>query len=139
MNILKYVARGLIALVFLYSGYQKLSVPLANFEEILRMYEIFPEFSIGLLSWSVPVAEILLGASIIFGLFKPLNYLASTAFFATFIIVLSRTLILQIPLDDCGCFGEGISLPLWGTLLIDIGLFLLSAWLLFSPAKRSER
>ncbi len=132
MKLLKLIARLLIALIFLYSSYWKLSAPLENFEEVLRAYEIFPEFSIFFLSRAVPVAELIVGACLLFGFLMRLAALASVFFFGSFIFVISRALALKLPLEDCGCFGEGIHLPIWGALSIDIALFLLSLWILFS-------
>ena len=132
MSYLRLIGRILIAALFLYSGYQKVSVPLENFEEVLRAYEIFPEFSILFLSRFVPYAELGLGTFLLLGLLTRFAFLGALAFFGTFILVLGRALILQIPIEDCGCFGAKIHSPLFVTLGMDIGFFLLTLWLLFS-------
>lgn len=124
--------RLLIAALFIYSGSQKLSVPLENFEEVLRTYEIFPEFSIQFLSYFVPIAEVGMGALLALGLLTRLTLLGTLCFFGTFIMVLSRALILKIPIENCGCFGEGLHLPLTVTLGIDASFFVLALFLYFS-------
>jgi len=123
---LRLLGRLLIAALFLYSGIQKLSAPSENFEEVLRMYEVFPEFSIAFLSHFVPLAEIVMGILLAIGLFTRQALLGALVFFFSFITVLSRALLLKIPLEDCGCFGGRIHLPLTVTLGMDIGFFILA-------------
>lgn len=124
--------RFLIAALFIYSGSQKLSVPLENFEEVLRTYEIFPEFSIRALSYFVPVAEVGMGAFLALGLLTRLVLLGNLCFFGTFIVVLSRALLLKIPIENCGCFGAALHLDPIVTLGIDVSFFILTLFLYFA-------
>lgn len=124
--------RLLIAALFIYSGSQKLSVPLENFEEALRTYEIFPEFSIRVLSYFVPLAEVTMGALLTLGLLTRLALLGTLCFFGIFIAVISRALILKIPIENCGCFGEGLHLPPAVILGLDLGFFVLVLFLYLS-------
>lgn len=136
ISLLKLFSRYLISGVFLFSGYQKLSVPLENFEEVLRAYEFFPEPTIFFISRIAPVAEIIIGIFLLIGMFTRLAYLGSVVFFSIFIFILSRSIMLKLPIYDCGCFGDAIQLPLHVTLGMDIVLLLLSVWLLFSKHTR---
>jgi len=124
------LGRLLIGGLFLFSGYQKLSIPLENFEEVLRIYEVFPEFSIYFLSRFVPVMEVFIGGMLVVGFLTRLMFAVSALFFAVFIFVLSRGLLLKLPLEDCGCFGEWIQLPPQTTLGMDIFFLIFSVYLL---------
>ena len=138
MTYLKTAIRLLIAALFIYSGSQKLSVPLENFEEVLRTYEIFPEFSIQFFSHFVPLAEVGMGVLLALGLLTRLALLGAQCFFGTFITVISRALILKIPIENCGCFGEALHLDPAVTLGIDISFFFLTL-ILFSSKPSALR
>jgi uncharacterized membrane protein YphA (DoxX/SURF4 family) len=132
MSYLKLATRILIGGLFLFSGWQKFAIPIENFQEVLRVYSIFPEFSILFLSYFVPAAEIIMGAMLVAGFLTRLALVGSWIFFGTFIFVISRALVLKIPLIDCGCFGKALSLPPAFDLGLDIGFLFLTTWLLFS-------
>jgi len=134
MSPLKLFGRLLLGCLFLFSGYQKLRVPFENFEEVLRIYEIFPEPSIFFLSRFVPVLEVVLGFFLVLGFLTRLSLLGSSALFATFIFVISRGLLLGLPIEDCGCFGEALPLSPQITLGLDIFFLLLSLTLLFTKS-----
>jgi len=40
----------------------------------------------------------------------------------SFIVLLARAIVLQIPIEDCGCFGSAIKLKPWQALTLDLGL-----------------
>ena len=124
--------RILLGGILLLTGWMKVSSPIENFEEILRIYEVFPEVSIYFLARVVPILEILIGAAICLGIFIRLALLGAAIFFTTFITVISRGLILERPIYDCGCFGEWIHMSPQMTLGMDIILLGIALWLLFS-------
>jgi len=135
MSIFKFVSRILIGFLFLFSGSQKILVPLENFEEALRAYEIFPESSIVFLSHFVPIAEVVLGLCLLIGVFYGLCLLASTLFFSSFVFVISRALWLGLPIEDCGCFGSTLTVEPVHMLGIDILFLCLSLFLLLTKPR----
>lgn len=120
--------------VFFYSGFSKLIDPVENFSAVITSYQVLPA------GWVWPVAFFLPWLELIFGTFLVLGFLtrASAAFLAalsgTFIVLLSRSMILKLPITECGCFGAGIVLAPWQALVLDTGLFLMALILiLFHP------
>ena len=85
MPYLKFAIRLLIAAVFLAGSIGKLSAPLENFEEVLRTYEIFPEFSIIFLARLVPIAELGIGVLLAVGLLTRFVLFGALCFFGAFI------------------------------------------------------
>jgi len=128
------IGRFVLGGIFLFSGYQKLAIPIENFQEILRIYEVFPELSITFLSYFVPLIELAMGVCLIMGLLTRLALTSSTFFFSTFIFVLARGMLLKLPLEDCGCFGEFLKISPPITLGLDICFLILSVVLLFSKS-----
>ena len=132
MTLLKFAGRMLIAAIFLFSSYQKLSAPLENFEEILRTYAVFPEDWIISLSRFVPYAELVLGIFVLLGFFTRISLFAAAALFGGFVYVTGRAAWLKLPIADCGCFGGAIHIPPHLMVWFDAGILVLALFLIFS-------
>jgi uncharacterized membrane protein YphA (DoxX/SURF4 family) len=122
----------LIAAIFLFSSYQKLSVPLENFEEILRNYAVFPEDWILLLSHSVPYVELVLGIFVFLGFFTRTSLFMTALVFSGFTYVTGRATWLKLPIQDCGCFGGAIHIPPHLMVWFDAAILALALFLIFS-------
>lgn len=130
MKVLLFVSRLIIAGVFVFSGWQKLVVPIENFQASLEAYEIFPDFLIPLVSFTVPWLEFLLGIFLAAGLMVRVVAGVISGFLTVFIFVLARTIILKLPVASCGCFGAGLDLTPVQSLTLDSGLLILSVLIL---------
>ena len=127
--------RLILSGVFIYSGFSKLIAPLENFAAVIEAYQFLkPE-------WIQPVSFFLPWLELSFGAFLLAGFLTrfSSAFLAFFLLVfmslLARSLVLKLPVADCGCFGAGISLAPQQALLLDSGLFLLALCLIIFPPR----
>ncbi|HPN57315.1 MAG TPA: hypothetical protein PLD92_10760, partial [Candidatus Omnitrophota bacterium] len=56
---------------------------------------------------------------------------------SAFIIMLTQAVLRKLPMQDCGCYGELLSLPLHVSILLDMGLFLAVGGLLKYFSKTS--
>ena len=52
--------------------------------------------------------------------------------------VVVQALIRDLPIDECGCFGKLLNMPLVGTLIFDVILFLLLTLLMFFLQKTAH-
>lgn len=134
--------RFLIGALFVWTGFQKLMSHYENFLYVVQSYEIFGknsrEFlyiaafdeSLGetlevMVAWTLPWIEFVAGMFLAMGLW--IRPAASVLGVLTFIFAAAtgQALLRGLPIDQCGCFGEGLTLPLRVTFLIDIGLLAL--------------
>ena len=97
---------------------------------IVQGYQLLPPLLEDIVARVVPWLEVLLGIFLLLGLW--LNWALRTclALFAVFIFFLSQAIVRGLPLEDCGCFGEILTLKLPVTLVIDSLLFVLTLFLL---------
>lgn len=122
MNLIVF-SRWLIGLLLVVSGFEKAVLPYQNFVYVIQAYEIFPPSLEIIAARVVPWVELVVGTFLITGLWlKPVIRLCQGLFF-TFIILISQALVRRLPLDDCGCFGQLISLPAKLTLILDMVIF----------------
>ena len=105
------VARVLVGLAFIISGFHKAVAPPQDFAAVMEAYYILPE------SWLMPFATLMPWAQLLFGVFLAAGYLtrlsaaAITGMLAVFFGALLSTRIRGVPLDHCGCFGNVILTP----------------------------
>ncbi|MDH3323582.1 MAG: DoxX family protein, partial [Flavobacteriaceae bacterium] len=135
MNILTHIARLLVSVTFIFSGFVKLVDPLGSaykFEEyfgadVLNMEFLSPyalQFSIVLI-----LAEIMLGVMLLIG-FKPKLTVWSLFFISLIFLFLTWYSAYYDKVTDCGCFGDAITLTPWETfyknvVLIGLIIFLI--------------
>jgi len=133
MNIITQIARLLVSITFIFSGFVKLIDPLGSaykFEEyfgadVLNLEILSPyalQFSIVLI-----LAEIMLGVMLLVG-FKPKLTVWSLFFITLLFLFLTWYSAYYDKVTDCGCFGDAITLTPWETFyknIILIGLILL--------------
>jgi len=116
----------LAGMFFAYSGYVKLLEPSSNFTAAILGYHLVDVRTASLLASTLPWAELVAGVFFVAGLWTWIAMAVLWILNIVFLGAVSSALIRHIPLQDCGCFGEGShALPLGATLGIDAGLFLL--------------
>ena len=137
MKFLTHIARILVAVTFIFSGFVKLVDPLGSaykFQEYFGADVLNLEF---LIPYALPfsifliLAEIILGVKLLVG-FKP--KLTVWALFILIIIFLFLTWYSAYydKVTDCGCFGDAITLTPWETFYKNIVLVVLIAFLVIN-------
>lgn len=122
--------RILIGLLFVISGGEKVIWPYQNFLYVVQSYEIFPSGVDVFIARIFPWIEFVTGLLLIAGLWVPQMLRVALAMFAIFILIISQALFRHLPIDECGCFGELISLKPQHTLVMDSLIFLSLVWAL---------
>lgn len=134
--------RFLIGAVFVWTGFQKLMSHYENFLYVVQSYEIFGknsrEFlyistideSLGetlevMVAWTLPWIEFVAGMFLMIGLWIRHSAFAVGVLTVIFAAATGQALLRGLPIDECGCFGEGLTLPLHVTFMIDVGLLTL--------------
>lgn len=133
------VIRIAIALVLLVSGFEKALAPYQNFLYTLQAYQLPIPYEIEtLIAQIFPWVELLIGAFLLVGFRTVLALKGAAVLFAGFIIIVGQALLRNIPLENCGCFGELIHLPPHLIIVID-SLVLLAILLMFTRLKSTQR
>ncbi len=117
------ILRVALGCVFVVSGYQKLAKPAENFAEVIRKFEVLPADLVGVAAQAFPWAEFLLGVLFVLGLWRFVSGAALWAMNVGFIGLLSSALLRDLPIDECGCFGEAVHLSMKQMLLLDTLFF----------------
>jgi hypothetical protein len=134
MNIL-FIFRVIIGLIFLVSGIEKLLGPYQNFLYVIEHYEIlsapFAKWAAIILPW----IELFLGVFTLLGLWTKWMLRGDLVLFAAFILIVGQALIRKLPIGECGCFGELISIPPLAVLGMDITSFVVTVVLLRNLSK----
>ncbi len=116
-----------VGALFILSGFQKLIAPYQNFLYVIESYQILPSPLIEeFLARSMPWVEFFIGVFIILGLWLGLSLRLAAVMFFMFIIILAQALIRKLPVTECGCFGEKLSLPLPAMIVLDSFSFIVT-------------
>jgi uncharacterized membrane protein YphA (DoxX/SURF4 family) len=134
------VARVVVGGVWVVAGALKLPDPAENVRAV-RAYQLLPEGIVPLVGHALPILEIVVGACLLLGVLTRTTAAVSALMLAAFIIGISSAWARGLSID-CGCFGGGAgpaanaqaTYP-WD-LARDLGLLLLSAWLVWRPFTR---
>jgi len=128
------ILRVALGLLFFYSGFSKLIVPYQNFMYVIEGYQMLDHSVAMWVARTMPWVEVIGGLFLAAGLWT--RAAAGVLWFLnwTFLVALGQALVRRLPIDDCGCFGEGIKLPLWATFAVDCVL-----WVLFSQLIRRHK
>ena len=129
------IIRILVGLVFVISGAEKLIGPYQNFLYVVQGYELLPSAFEEIVARVFPWIELLLGVFVCLGLWLRPALRGVIMMIITFLIVVSQALIRQLPISDCGCFGELAAFPLPVVAGIDSVLLALTVTLLIKYKK----
>lgn len=137
MNLLTHVARIIVALTFIFSGFVKLVDPIGSaikFEEYFREDVLNLTF---LIPYVLPFAillifvELMLGIKLLVG-FKPKITVWGTFLLMVVFLFLTFYSAVTGKVTDCGCFGDAIKLSPWGTFYKNVVFTILILILLFN-------
>ena len=126
--------RVLLGSVFIVSGFQKLISPAQNFAAVIEKFNIVPAPAASAIAQVFPWFEFVLGVLFALGLWTRASLFLLWAMNTAFIGLLSSALARKLPIDECGCFGEAVTLSPKNMLAVDIGLWFL--FLIFFFAHR---
>ncbi|MCL2783798.1 MAG: DoxX family protein [Propionibacteriaceae bacterium] len=131
-------ARIILGGVILYAGLIKIP-HLAGSVEAVKAYQLpIPMWSVTVIGYLMPIAEIVLGAVIIAGLFTRWTALLGGIMMLVYIALIASAWARGLSID-CGCLTPGGLLAPGQTtkylqdILRDIGLLICAGWLVFWP------
>ena len=126
------IARTLLALTFLFSGFVKAVDPLGT---VYKIQDYLHEGCGGVFQWAIPAAGVaavcLIALEWLLGIAMLLNVRTQWTSWITLLfycIMTPLTLYIAIanPVSDCGCFGDALVITNWQTFWKNIILLLLS-------------
>ena len=126
------IARTLLALTFLFSGFVKAADPLGT---VYKIQDYLHEGFGGVFQWAIPAAGVaavcLIALEWLLGIAMLLNVRTQWTSWITLLfycIMTPLTLYIAIanPVSDCGCFGDALVITNWQTFWKNIILLLLS-------------
>ena len=113
------VLRIIIGAFFAFSGFEKLMQPIENFQSVVESYEIINHTLSNIAAFILPWVELFLGVFVILGLWLKISLSSLLLMTIMFVAVVAQALLRNLPITECGCFGELISIPLPAVLLMD--------------------
>ncbi len=108
--------------MFAVSGFEKLIGPYQNFAYVIEQYQMIGGGRAALLAQTLPWLELVAGVFFMLGLWTRVSGKAILAMFGIFLVAVGQALVRRLPMDECGCFGELISIPLPGVFAMDLVL-----------------
>lgn len=130
--------RVLIGLVFIISGIEKIISPYQNFLYVIESYEVIPAFLELFVAHIFPWIELILGIFVVLGLWTKQALVGIICLLVIFIGVVSQAIIRNLPITECGCFGELLVLPLPVVVGFDSTMFVAVVWLFKNISKTSH-
>ncbi len=131
------ILRILIGTVFVVSGIEKLISPYQNFLYVIESYEVIPAFLELFVAQVFPWIELILGLFIVLGLWTRQALIGIICLLVVFMGVVSQAIVRDLPITECGCFGELLVLPLSVVVAFDLTMFMVVVWLLKNISKTS--
>ncbi len=133
------IARLVVGGVWIVAGALKLPDP-AESVRAVRAYRLLPEAVVPVIGHGLPILEILVGGCLVLGLLTRAAAVVSSLLLLGFLVGISSAWARGLSID-CGCFGGGGSVSDAATkypweLVRDLGLLLLSVWLVYRPGTR---
>ena len=111
--------RILIGIIFIVSGVEKLMSPYQNFLYVIQNYDLIgPPWDEGI-ARVFPWIELMLGVFAVLGLWTKWSLRGLMALSSIFILVVAQAITRNLPINECGCFGGALSIPLPAILLFD--------------------
>lgn len=133
------LARLILAGVLLVAGILKAIDPAGSVAAV-RAYQLVPSPLASPIGWGLPFVEIGLGLLLLVGLHARAAAICTAALLAILLAAVISVAARGLSID-CGCFGGGGPVAAGETryaaeIIRDIGLLLLSAWLVWRPRTR---
>ena len=133
MKIIKHIARIIVGLTFIFSGFVKGIDPWGS---AYKFIDYFVAMGLDWFNWTafhlgvmLAFLEFAIGVGLLFNLYLRLSsWLAFI--FMVFFTFLTLWIAVYIPVSDCGCFGDALVISNWQTFYKNIVLIILT-WIVF--------
>ena len=125
-----FLVRLALGLLFIFSGGQKLLAPTEEFLAVVETYELLPYFLNRIVAVLVPWVEFLLGGLLLIGLHTLIAAKGLFILLLSILLTLGQAMLRQLPIEECGCFGGGLSLPIQTVFLLDLFLLACLFWVI---------
>lgn len=129
MKVIKHIARILVGITFIFSGYVKGIDPWGStykftdyFNAMGMEWMIWAAFPLGII---LALAEFTIGIALLFNIFIKFFSWLALLFMAIF-LPLTLWVAIKNPVPDCGCFGDALIISNWETFYKNIALTVLS-------------
>ncbi len=121
-----FILRLAVAALFMVSGFSKLVAPYQDFLAAIHSYRILTGPLALWVALALPWAELVIGLYAAIGLWTRPALLALWGMNCVFVAGLASALLRRLPLESCGCFGEGgpVHFKPAEMLLLDLALTL---------------
>ncbi len=86
----------------------------------------------------MPWVELVTGAFLLMGLHLRLASRSALGLFSLFILVIGQAMVRRLPVDECGCLGEWLTVPPLAMLGLDVVSWAL-CWVLILKLERVKR
>ena len=123
--------RVLVGVLLVVSGFEKLIGPYQNFGFVIEQYRVVGSEQAVWIARTLPWFELVAGGFFALGLWTRVFGAAVLGMFAVFLGAVGQALVRRLPMDECGCFGDLISIPLPAVFAMDWALAALTAVGLF--------
>lgn len=129
MKVIKHIARILIGITFIFSGFVKGIDPLGS---SYKFTDYFNAMGLEWLLWAafplgvvLAFTEFTIGVALLFNVFvRFFSWLA--LLFMAFFLPLTFWIALKNPVTDCGCFGDALVISNWATFYKNVVLIILA-------------
>lgn len=129
MSIIKHLARFLVGITFIFSGFVKGIDPWGS---AYKFSDYFTAMHLDWLQWAafplgvmLAFAEFAIGVALVFNVFLRL-FSVLALLFMLFFTGLTLWIALENPVTDCGCFGDALVISNWETFYKNIVLLILT-------------
>ncbi|MFZ2682051.1 MAG: MauE/DoxX family redox-associated membrane protein [Patescibacteria group bacterium] len=135
-RVIIHLPRILVGSVLVITGLAKV-LDMPGFAEVLSHYQLFNNLTIyTVIAYTLPFVELAIGFSLLLSWQTRWAALGAIALHLIFIIILTITLLRNIPISNCGCFGVFLARPLtWTTILEDVVMIAFSVSILMLPVR----
>lgn len=100
------IARLLVGGLFVFSGISKLLLPHGEVMALVRQYQVVADSLVSPIAAGLPWIELASGTALCIGfLTTPAAWLVGVQL-VSFSLLMVFVLVAQIPIEDCGCFGN---------------------------------
>lgn len=129
MSIIKHLARYLVGLTFIFSGFVKGIDPWGS---AYKFTDYFTAMHLDWLQWAafplgvlLSFAEFAIGVALVFNVFLRL-FSTLALLFMVFFTGLTLWIAIENPVTDCGCFGDALVITNWETFYKNVVLLILA-------------
>ena len=129
--IVSFVARAILAYVFIYAAYGKI-IDARQFSYEIANYNILPDIFINMMALVLPWLELFMALCLLIGFRLKANAAISAGMNIMFIAAISIAMMQGLDIN-CGCFANSATKVGWQKLAEDAGLLILSVYIFIKP------